>query len=170
VTPNDPGDGDTGPNNLQNFPVLTQATSPAGMTEVQGSLNSSGSTAFTLQFFSSPACDPSGHGEGQTFLGSTPVTTDGTGNASFTASLAPAGGFVTATATDPGNNTSEFSQCFPLVGQPTPTPTATAIGPTPTATPVPGIPSNVPTLSPRILALLAVALAGIGFFLLIKNV
>ncbi len=178
VTPNDTGDGDTGPNNLQNFPVLTQATSLAGVTEVQGSLNSAANTAFTLQFFFSSACDPSGHGEGQTFLGSTPVTTDGAGNASFTASLpAATGGFVTGTATDPGNNTSEFSQCFPVVAQPTPTPTptttptptATAIGPTPTATPVPGIPSTIPTLSPRILALLAIALAGIGFFLLRKN-
>jgi len=115
VTPNDPGDGDTGPNNLQNFPVLTQASSPGGTTSVQGSLNSTANTSFSLQFFSSPVCDPSGHGEGQTFLGSTPVTTDGAGNASFAASLpATAGSFVTATATDPAGNSSEFSACVPL--------------------------------------------------------
>jgi hypothetical protein len=115
VTPNDPGDGDTGPNNLQNFPVLTQASSPGGTTSVQGSLNSTANTSFSLQFFSSPVCDPSGHGEGQTFLGSTPVTTDGAGNAGFAASLpATAGSFVTATVTDPAGNSSEFSACVPL--------------------------------------------------------
>src|SRR5262249_34293741 len=30
VTPNDAGDGDTGPNNLQNFPAITQATAASG--------------------------------------------------------------------------------------------------------------------------------------------
>jgi hypothetical protein len=57
------------------------------------------------------ARDPSGHGEGERFLGFTTVTTDTAGNASFVVSLsvsAPARQFITATATDPGNNTSEF--------------------------------------------------------------
>src|SRR5262249_21613221 len=37
VAPNDPGDTDTGPNNLQNYPVLTAAAT-SGSTKVQGTL------------------------------------------------------------------------------------------------------------------------------------
>ncbi len=112
VTPNDLGDLDTGANNLQNFPILTLATS-GGSTKIQGTLNSTPNTTFTLEFFSNSACDPSGHGEGKTFIGSTTAATDSNGNVSFTASFdVPASGFVTATAIDPNNNTSEFSQCI----------------------------------------------------------
>ena len=112
VMPNDPGDSDTGPNNLQNFPVLTSAAS--GSTTIEGALNSAPNTEFRLEFFSNSACDPSGHGEGETFLGATTVTTDGGGNVGFTVTLvnsATVGHFVTATATDPDGNTSEFSPC-----------------------------------------------------------
>ena len=112
VTLNDLGDTDTGPNNRQNFPVLVSATS-AGSTTVHGTLNSAANTAYRLEFFASPAADPTGYGEGQTFLGAASVTTDNGGNASFTVPLdmaVSAGIVVTATATDPANNTSEFSQ------------------------------------------------------------
>src|SRR5205085_3920949 len=114
VTPNDAGDPDTGANNLQNFPVLTSAVTSGGNTTIQGTLNSTTNTQFTIEFFANPACDASGNGEGQTFLGSTLVTTDASGNATINTSLAvnvPAGQAVTATATDPNNNTSEFSAC-----------------------------------------------------------
>ena len=114
VTPNDVGDGDTGANNLQNFPVLTAAASAGGTTKIQGSLNSTPNTQFRLEFFSNTACDPSGHGEGEVFIGSTDATTDGSGNTSFMVTLptaVPVGQFITSTATDPSNNTSEFSQC-----------------------------------------------------------
>lgn len=114
VTPNDPGDGDTGANNLQNFPVLTSAITAAGVTTVQGTLDSTPNTTFTLEFFANGVCDPSGHGEAESFKGSTTVTTDGSGMASFAfvlPTVAPAGQFLTATATDPGNNTSELSKC-----------------------------------------------------------
>jgi hypothetical protein len=68
VTSNDPCDSDAGGNNLQNFPVLTEAVSGAG-TVVSGSLNSSPGSSFTLQFYASPDCDPSGHAQGKWFLG-----------------------------------------------------------------------------------------------------
>ncbi|NIV29342.1 MAG: hypothetical protein GWN58_07485, partial [Anaerolineae bacterium] len=58
VTPNDPGDGDSGANNLQNFPLLTSVTAAGGTTTIQGTLNSTADTAFTLEFFYSPAADP----------------------------------------------------------------------------------------------------------------
>ena len=115
VTANDVGDGDTGPNNLQNFPVIISATSGGGSTTVDGTLNSTANVAFRLEFFSNKICDPSGYGEGQTLLGSTNVTTDASGNASFKTTFpvsVPNGYFITATATDARNNTSEFSKCL----------------------------------------------------------
>ena len=118
VTANDPGDFDTGPNNVQNFPVLSAAFQ--GSTIIEGTLNSTASTAFTIEFFSSGSCDASGHGEGEAFLGSTVATTDGSGNASFAVSFPatlPTGTSISATATDPSGNTSEFSQCATVAPQ-----------------------------------------------------
>jgi hypothetical protein len=137
VTPNDPCDADTGANNRQNFPVLTSASTSGGNTTIQGTLNSTANTTFRVEFFSNPACDPSGNGEGRTFIGSTSVTTvacDAAINFVLPVSVLP-GQFVTATATDPAGNTSEFSVCVVVTGtgpSPTPTPTPTS---TPTATP-----------------------------------
>jgi FG-GAP-like repeat len=121
VTPNDVCDSDTGVNNeLQNFPVLTAVDSSASSTTIQGQLNSSPSTTYQLQFFSSAAADPSGFGEGATLLGSTMVTTDSTCNASFAVTLpvaVAANHFVTATATAPEMVTSEFSNAVAFVAQ-----------------------------------------------------
>lgn len=111
VTPNDPGDADAGPNNLQNFPVVSSASTNGGNTTIQASLNSAPSTIFTVDFYHSAAADPSGFGEGQVYLGSRTVITDDAGNTTFTANFTPAvtiGRFITATATE-SNNTSEFS-------------------------------------------------------------
>ena len=120
VTANDNLDGDTGANNLQNFPVLTSASTSGGGVNIQGTLNSTASSTFTLHFYSSANGDPSGFGEGQTFLGTTTVNTDGSGNAGFNVNLATAvtpGHVVTATATNAANSTSEFSQTRPITGQ-----------------------------------------------------
>ena len=114
VTLNDIGDGDSGPNNLQNFPVLTSAVSSAMGTVIQGTLNSTPNTAFRVELFSNDACDPSGYGEGKNYLGFVNVTTDGAGNASLNATVptpVTGGWVITSTATDPSNNTSEFSAC-----------------------------------------------------------
>jgi len=111
VNPNDAGDGDSGPNNLQNYPVLTSVTNSGGMTHIAGTLNSLANTPFRIEFFSSDALDPSGYGEGENFIGSKDVTTSASGDASFNTAFAQigAGERVTATATDPNGNTSEFS-------------------------------------------------------------
>jgi hypothetical protein len=116
VTANDAGDGDTGANNLQNYPVLSSALMGVGVTTVTGSLNSTANTTFTLEFFSNTAADPSGFGEGETFRGATTVTTDGAGNVNFSFNIPvalPAGQFVSATATE-SSNTSEFAQSVPV--------------------------------------------------------
>jgi Concanavalin A-like lectin/glucanases superfamily len=104
-------DSDVGPNRQQNFPTLLAATLGAN-THVTGDLNSTPDAAFTLDFYSSPAADPSGYGEGRRYLGSATVMTDAAGFAHFDVLLdaaTVAGEVVTATATDSDWNTSEFS-------------------------------------------------------------
>ena len=154
VTPNDPCDGDSGANNRQNTPVITSSNSSSGSTTIQGALDSAPNVSFKIEFFSSGACDPSGTGEGEKFIGSTAVTTDSGCRASFVVNFpiaVPAGSFITATATDSNGNTSEFARCS-LVGgtavNPTPTPAPT---PAPTPTPTPAatpVPTPTPTPAP----------------------
>jgi Calx-beta domain/Domain of unknown function (DUF4214) len=118
ATKNDLGDGDSGANNLQNYPVLSSASLISnGLTFVNGTLNSASNTKFTVEFFSNNAADASGFGEGQNYLGALNVTTDANGNGSFTGSFAglSAGQCISTTATDPSNNTSEFSLCRQIV-------------------------------------------------------
>ena len=120
LTPNDSqGHGAANdPNNLQNFPVLTSAMSQGGMTTIAGSLQSAANTTFRIEFFASDV-DPLGlPAEGQQFLGFVNVSTDPSGNASFNVTLSVAvsnGRLVTATATDPFGNTSEFSAGVPAI-------------------------------------------------------
>ena len=116
VTPNDAGDGDSGPNNLQNFPVLDSAISSGGSTTISGSLASVADTTFTVQFFANSVADGSGNGEGQTLIDTRTVTTDPSGNATFSFVLPGSvafGQFITATATNNAtNDTSEFSNAI----------------------------------------------------------
>jgi hypothetical protein len=105
-----------GGNNLENFPVLTMA-STGWMTIVKGTLDSAPNRSYRIEFFASQNCDPSGYGQGQRYLGSTDVTAGPDCNADFRVVLPvwlrPTD-VVTATATDPEGNTSEFSACVPL--------------------------------------------------------
>lgn len=114
VTANDGLDTDNGANGLQNFPLLSGATHSAAGYHIAGALSSKASTTYNVEFFASRQCDASGSGEGEFYLGSTQVTTDGSGAASFDVMFfsATAGTNITATATDPLGNTSEFSPCI----------------------------------------------------------
>ena len=118
VTANDAGDGDIGANYFQNFPVVSSAVKSGGSIAVGGTLQSVPSKSYLVQLFGTPQCNASGHGEGRMFLGNAVVTTNAAGSGSFTASVVAqsvaAGWSVTATATDGGGNTSEFSACFPV--------------------------------------------------------
>jgi hypothetical protein len=111
VSANDGKDSDTGPNHLQNYPVVTFAgTDSFGDTKFSVRLNSRSRKYFTIQLFWSPDRDPSGHGEGQVSLGQRTIKTNRKGRASFTFSMAPLGGVVAATATNKATgDTSEFS-------------------------------------------------------------
>ncbi|MGZ5022552.1 MAG: hypothetical protein ACXWAX_08190, partial [Chthoniobacterales bacterium] len=107
------------PNNGQAAPILTSAVLGAAGnvngTDVSGTLNSTASTTFRIEFFASPG----GTGQGKNFIGATNVTTNGAGSAAFASlhlsaavPIAPVqvgGSVITATATDPNNNTSQFS-------------------------------------------------------------
>jgi len=108
VTPNDPGDADTGPNNLQNFPVLTRI---AGGSDIDLTLDSTPNSTFTIQVFANDGCDPSGYGEGQSLIDSFELQTVGDGTGLAFLQGVPEGKFITATATDSAGNTSEFSKC-----------------------------------------------------------
>jgi hypothetical protein len=106
-TPNDPKDPDRGPNDLQNFPVITGATTGGTTSTISGRLNSLPDETFELQFFSNLGGD-----EGQRFIGEQRVTTDANGDARFTfapASKVSVGRTITATTTGAKGSTSEFS-------------------------------------------------------------
>jgi hypothetical protein len=131
----DPPDQDTGPNALQNYPVLTSVTATGGATHIEGTLASTPSSNFRLEFFANTDRDDASGGlvaDGEIYFGMLDVTTNASGNASFAAdfpvnllTLPGANGqpYVSATASDitdagsgPRNNTSEFSFAFPLGG------------------------------------------------------
>lgn len=122
----------SGGNRLQNFPVLADAASGIN-TRVRGSLTSLPNQSYRVQFFSNPACQATGigrgYGEGQVFLGEAIIAANSTCTNSFTAILpvaVPPGYVITATASNPYNNTSEFSACLPV--SPLPMLTFTLVG------------------------------------------
>lgn len=119
ATANDAGDGDVGPNGLQNTPTLSFVDSVGGNTTFDGSLSSLASTNFRIEFFWSATADPSGFGEGANFAGSTNVATDGTGVANFNVVLPgaiPIASAVAATATNLATGeTSEFGPALASV-------------------------------------------------------
>jgi hypothetical protein len=109
-TPNDAGDADTGPNNLQNKPAPSSARTTSGKTTIKGTLSSRPGATYTIQFFS----NLSGTNEGKTFIGQKPaLQVDGLGRGSFTFSPATQvalGKAITATAINEfTGDTSEFS-------------------------------------------------------------
>ena len=147
----DPGDGDSGPNSLQNAPALDSAV--AGSTLVNGSLDSTPNRDFRLELFASVNCDPSGFGEGLVFFGSATLHTDADGAIGFavlSGLTAQVGSVLTATVTDlTTNETSEFSNCVDIVAGPTPTPFGQTPSPSPTG-PVPTpTPTPIPVVTPE---------------------
>jgi hypothetical protein len=119
VAQNDPKDSDAGANDAQNYPLLNAATLAGGALTIQGELNSTPESTFTLQFYLG------NNREGHQLTGNLPillferqVTTDRDGNARYAFSVSPpdslAEGWVNATATSATGNTSEFSDCIKI--------------------------------------------------------
>jgi hypothetical protein len=116
VTPNSPTDG------LLDTPTLSSVVVDPGGTRFEGTVTGAPSEVLTLQFYSNTACDPSGSGEGETYLNGGDVTTDVSGNATFSfwrPILAPVGSYVTANATAGFDSSSEFSICVVAINTPT---------------------------------------------------
>jgi hypothetical protein len=113
-----------GGNKLQPAPTISQALADgSGPTAVVGSLFAAPNKTYTIEFFAAEEADPSGYGEGEIYVGSQFVTTDAAGNAVFVASGLPTvqkGMWVSATATDPNGNTSEFSLAVVTESNPAP--------------------------------------------------
>ena len=122
VNPNDTGDPDTGVNLRQNYPVLVSAITDGVHTAFTGTLNSTPNTVLTVQYFTNNECDPSGYGEGRRLVRTSAVTTNASGLAQifedFPSTTFAIPQYVTATATDPAGNTSEFSNCIPVTEGP----------------------------------------------------
>jgi uncharacterized repeat protein (TIGR01451 family) len=103
--------GTPGPNDFQNYPVLSAVQTDGKTTSITGTLLGLPNASYLIQVFDSPSADPSGFGQGQTLLDTFAVTTDNSGNAPFILSaqgVAVPGSFISATATDSLGNTSEF--------------------------------------------------------------
>jgi parallel beta-helix repeat protein len=116
-----------GANNFQDFPVLNSATSSSSDTLLSGSFSAGTlngqpfepDALITLDFYANPTPDPTGYGQGHTYLGSMTVTTNDQGNAAPFSFDLPVGGlanqWLTATATGPDGSTSEFSADIPIL-------------------------------------------------------
>ena len=173
VTANDAGDGDTGANRGQNFPVLTSAETDGSSMQVAGTIDTTPGAQIRVEVFSSAACDDQGHGQGDVFLGATDVVA-GTGPTAFSATVAatPGGRQITATATVTDGSiqeTSEFSACFGATQEPvvdtgtgggTSTSTTTAATPPPPPPPPPA-PLVTPPPAPKFPAKIRVLRNGV---------
>jgi S-layer homology domain len=109
-TPND----DTEADNIQNYPIISSVDYGASTT-VHAAFHSKPSATYAVDFYSNPAClpRPPALNQGQDFAGTTPVTTDASGNATIDLVLPvvlAAGQPVTAIATDASGRSSEFSE------------------------------------------------------------
>jgi hypothetical protein len=108
--------------NTSNMVTLTEVIGEGTSTIIQGGFSSYGNGQFMIQFYENEAPNPSGYGEGMTYIGSTTVTTAANGQASFALTLpvaVPAGKYLSATVTDSANTTWEFSADSQVLAPPT---------------------------------------------------
>ena len=99
--------------------MVSAAAEPARQSfKVEGTVTGTVGESVELEFFGSPTCDPSGFGEGQTYLGSAiqPIEAEPT-HYEFVLSTEPPADdtSITATSTREAGATSEFSGCAPYV-------------------------------------------------------
>lgn len=109
----------TGANNGQVAPVLQSAIRSfqyipgppprlVTKTTIRGTLANVFGTSFSVDLYANGSCDASGAGEGETFLATAQVASNG----AFTVTTSsPSGAFVTAIAHSPDGDSSQFSNC-----------------------------------------------------------
>ena len=177
-TPNDPSDSDTGPNNYINFPVLNSVEQNGSTASINFNLDAADgeNDQYRVEFFSNDTPDPSGYGEGQTFLGSATVTNGNNQLATLTlpsgTNLANKSISATTTAIDSNatsgfGSTSEFSQIVTatqtLIPSPEPTtPTSSPTSSTSNPTPATNLASTGDNLKLLLLIASLLLLGGMG--------
>ena len=127
VTTNDAGDGDSGPNDLLNFPQIT-AVRVAGAAQLQYNVTldaPAAASGYRIEFFANSAADPSGFGEGERYLGHVDISHAG-GSQTYMGQLTTqvpiaVGDIISATATrrtagGTWDTTSEFSAVATALG------------------------------------------------------
>ena len=115
------GPSGVGPNFFQAHPVLTSVTNSGGSTTVNGTFDDAPNSSYPIDLYGNATADPSGFGQGQQYLTSITVITDGNGHKQFSTTFPTPSGlpFITATATDPVyNDTSEFSEAAATTSTP----------------------------------------------------
>ena len=122
-----PGNAPAGVNNAIPAPAITSTALAGGSLQVEYRLDGAApNTLYRFEAFANSACDASGWGEGQRYLGAGMLATNAAGVASGSAVWGgiATGEFLTLTATRDGGGaaglaeTSEFSQCFPVAAGP----------------------------------------------------
>jgi hypothetical protein len=108
VTLNDAKDRDQGANQRLNFPERLIATGDGTATVIEGRIDFPDPQSLTIELFANGAPDASGHGEGETFVGTATPNASGRFTAALPGGLT--GQWLTATSTDAAGNTSEFSE------------------------------------------------------------
>ncbi|MFO0937238.1 MAG: FG-GAP-like repeat-containing protein [Gemmataceae bacterium] len=102
-------------------PTLTSVTGSTSGITVQGTVTAAANRTIRVEIFGNTVADPSGFGEGATSLGSTTVTTDSNGSATFSMDVAVAN-VVSATAEDTTTgDSSAFSKSMQQTSPPPPT-------------------------------------------------
>jgi len=113
---NDAGDGDGGPNALQNYPMI-KGSSPidANTRKVNAQFNTSANQAVRVDFYQSLSCGGGKGADATNFVGSAETNSGASGSVKIAATIVEAGksGFLTATATTSSGQTSELAPCVP---------------------------------------------------------
>lgn len=107
-------------NNSPSAPVITNAFGLGGSTVIKGTLNSRPGLNYFIDFYRTPN---NAAGQGEFYLGAATATTSGSGSATFAytnASGNASGQYITATATDPFGDTSDFSPAVLATNLPAP--------------------------------------------------
>jgi trimeric autotransporter adhesin len=93
-------------------PTITKVSSESGQLTVSGTLLGPPSTQIRVEIYGNSAADGSGFGEGQNFLGFVNVNTDGSGNATFSKTVAKTVAVSTTAQVTSTGDTSAFSNTF----------------------------------------------------------
>jgi len=113
---NDDGDADTGPNALQNHPLI-YASAPTDATHrtVRAALNTAANQTLRVDFYHAIACSTTRGADANYLVGSIDANSGASGTVMISALIAEGGksGYLTATATTTSGKTSELSPCVP---------------------------------------------------------